>query len=58
MVKKCVLRGANMPRKERCPKCGSGKINTIASSKQCKVCGYEWSERERTSHVKKDKVRF
>jgi len=48
----------NMPRKERCPKCGSGKITAKASSKKCKVCGYAWSGRVRTSHVKKDKVRF
>ena len=47
-----------MPRKERCPKCGSGKIKAVASSNKGKVCGYAWSGRVRTGHVKKDKVRF
>jgi len=47
-----------MPRKERCPKCGSGKITAIDSSKKCKVCGNEWSRRVRTKHSKKEKERF
>ena len=46
-----------MPRKERCPKCGSKKIKALASSKKCTVCGHAWSGRERTIHVQKDKVR-
>lgn len=47
-----------MGRKERCPRCGSKKVDVYSAPKKCKVCKFTWGEREKTKAPKKDKVRF
>jgi ribosomal protein L37E len=47
-----------MGRKERCPRCGSKKIEVQDNSKKCIVCGYEWTGRIGRKTPKRDKVRF
>jgi ribosomal protein L37AE/L43A len=47
-----------MVRRERCPQCGSKKITVQATSKKCRVCGYEWTGKVQRKTTKKDKVRF
>ncbi len=47
-----------MGRKERCPRCGSKKIRVRGDSKECRVCGYEWTGRVRRKAPRKEKVRF
>lgn len=47
-----------MVRKEKCPKCGSKKVNIENGSKKCKVCNFEWRGKTQRKTVKKDKVRF
>jgi len=46
-----------MVRKERCPKCGSKKID-YSIPKKCRVCGFTWTGKVRTKTPKKGKVRF
>jgi len=48
----------DLGRKERCPQCGSKKIEVQANSKKCKVCGYQWTGKVRRKTSKKDKIRF
>jgi len=47
-----------MVRKEKCPRCGSGKTILENGSKKCKVCGFDWSEKIKRKSTKQDKVRF
>jgi uncharacterized protein (DUF983 family) len=48
----------DMGRKERCPRCGSKKIDFFSTPKKCKVCGHEWTGKGRKKTSRKDKVRF
>jgi transposase-like protein len=47
-----------MVRKERCPQCGSKKIEVQADSKKCTVCKYQWTGKTQRKTSRKEKVRF
>ena len=46
-----------MGRQERCPNCGSKKIE-YSIPKKCKVCGFEWTGKVSKKASRKGKVRF
>ena len=47
-----------MPRKKRCPKCGSKKVVKKGRKWKCETCGHTWSGKIKKSRSKKNKVRF
>lgn len=47
-----------MGREERCPKCGSKKIDCYLVPRKCRICGFTWAGKDRTKTPKKDEVDF
>jgi len=52
------IEGWKMGRKERCPRCGSKKVDYFSTPKKCRVCGHEWTGKAKKRTSRKDKVRF
>jgi ribosomal protein L37AE/L43A len=47
-----------MPRKKRCPNCGSKKVRKEGEEWRCRTCGNTWSGKTKRSGSKKEKIRF
>jgi len=47
-----------MPRKKKCPNCGSNKVRKEGREWICRICGKTWSGKTKRTRTKKGKIRF